>query len=221
MMETTKDRINLSGLTIPPTGVLFGFDSNPAKLLGTTYLDSTWQAGTIKFYGKIAPNVDSLVGVPIRLDLNQQEIEIQSSNKAIRVAKAPTVRRFIVNNNQGSVSRYINVREYRGEADQLAGFFEQVSVGAIHLLQHHYLYVQKGNYNAALNVGTKDNVLIKRSNWYVAKGKKAEKFSPSRKAILALLADKQAQIEAFLKEQKPDLKSPAGLASVFSYYNNL
>ena len=95
MMETTKDRINLSGLTIPPTGVLFGFDSNPAKLLGTTYLDSTWQAGTIKFYGKIAPNVDSLVGgaySPGFEPTGNRDPSLQI--KPFGWLKRPTVRRF-------------------------------------------------------------------------------------------------------------------------------
>lgn len=221
MYQTTKDRINYSGLSIPATGVLFGFDGNPAKLLGDNYLDTTWQAGNVKFYGKIAPHVDSISGVPIRLDLKQQELEIRGSNNDVRVARAPMVKHIEVNNRQGTVSQFINVREYRGEADQLSGFFEQLTFGPVQLLRHHTIYIRKGNYNPALNVGNKDDELVKKAEWYVGKGKQATKFSPSRKAILELMADKQAQIEAFLKEQKPDLKSASGLSSVFMYYSSL
>jgi hypothetical protein len=41
------------------------------------------------------------------------------------------------------------------------------------------------------------------------------------KHLLDLLSDKQPQIEAFFKEKRPDLKSRAGLAMVFDFYNSL
>ena len=221
MPQTTKDRINFSGFSIPTTGVLYGFDSNPGKLQGDSYLDTTWQAGNIKFYGKIAPNVDSLSGVPIRLDLKQQEIEIRGVKNDIRVAKSPMVKRLVVNNQQGGVSQFINVREFRGEADQLLGFFEQFNTGTLQLLRYYSVYLRKANFNPALNVGTKDDELIKKADWYVAKGTKAAPFKVSRKALLELMADKQPQMEAFLKARKPDLKSVADLPNVFAYYNSL
>ncbi len=223
MYQSTRDRINFSGLSVPTNGgsILYGFDGNPGKLLGTVYLDSVWQAGFVRFYGKIAPKTDSLAGVPIRLDLQQQEVEVRSADKSVKVAKAPMIRYFLVNNNAGGVSEFINVREFRGEADNLPGFFEVIATGPVQLLRHHHITVKKGSYNPALNVGSKDDELIKKATWYVVKDKKAEKFTAGKKALLELMADKQPQIEAFLKEKKPDLKSDSGLASVFAYYATL
>ena len=72
-----------------------------------------------------------------------------------------------------------------------------------------------------MNTGTKDDELVLQKSWYVVRDKKAIKFSPGKKAVLSLMADKEDQIEAFLKAEKPDLKSRAGLLSVFAYYNKL
>jgi hypothetical protein len=220
MMQTTKDRINFSGLVIPNTGVLFGVTGEEGKVIGDNYYDTTFQAGNVRFYGRIGA-ADSLGGVPVRYDLLTQEVEIRAAPNDIRAAKAPTVRYFILNNRRGGASLFVNVREYRGDADELVGFFEDHASGKLSLLQRHSIQVKKANYNAALNVGTKDDELVKKRDWYVAKGRQATKFSPGKKAILELMADKQEAIDTYLKEKKPDLKKESGLAEVFAYYNSL
>ena len=245
MLQTTRDRINLSGLTIPRTGVLFGFDGAPGQLLGDGYLDTTFQAGIIRFYGRIGQS-DTLAGVPIRLDLLANEVEIRASATDIRVAKGPSVKQFAMNNAQGGVSQFVNVREYRGDADVINGFFEwvlpiQTKPGTFNLLLHPFVSIKKGNYNAALNVGSKDDQILKKTDWYAARNGPANpdrassgganpgranpggatKFSPTKKAILELMADKKDQIETYLKTEKLDLKTQSGIVAVFAYYNSL
>jgi len=114
------------------------------------------------------------------------------------------------------------VRQYRGEADVLRGFFEQLYTGnRIELLLHPHVIVQKGNYNMALNVGSKDDQLVKKFDWYTAIKGQATKFSPTKKGVLNIMADKKEPIEAYLKTQKPDLKSRTGLVALFAYYDSL
>lgn len=222
MLQTTRDRINFSGLAIPSTGVLFGFDGSPGQLVGDAYLDTTFQAGNVRFYGRIGlGKTDSLAGVPLRYDMRANEVEIRAASNDIRVAKGPSVRYFAVNNRLGTVSLYVNVREFRGEADELLGFFESIQPGKLSLLLHPFVTVKKATYNPALNVGSKDEQILKKTTWYVAQNSRATKFTPNRKALLALMADKQEQIEAFLKEKDPDLKSRSGLMAVFAYYSSL
>ncbi len=221
MTQTTRDRINFSGLNIPNAGTLYGFAGESGKVVGDSYLDTTWQAGNVKFYGRLNASTDSLGGVPVRLDLLANEVEIRASNRDIRVAKAATVRYLDVNNRLGTSSRFINVREYRGEADALAGFFEQTAIGKLDLLLYPTVYVRRANFNPALNTGRKDDEIIKKADWYIAQNRRATKFQPTKKALLALMDDKKAQIERFLNVSDPDLKSRSGLLSVVSYYNSL
>ncbi|MBD2755251.1 hypothetical protein IC230_20285 [Spirosoma sp. BT704] len=221
MNTNTRDQINQGGLDIPKTGTLYGISGPAGKTIGDPYLDTTWQVGNVKFYGKILNTSDSLGGVPVRLDLMNHDVEIQAGANDIRSAKAPSVRYVVVNNKMGTTNQFINVREYRGEADALSGFFEQVSLGKMTLLEYPSIYVKRANFNAAMNTGSKDDELIKKFDWYVAHDGRAAKFSANKKAILELMADKKDQIDVFLKTEKPDLKSKSGLTKVFSYYNKL
>lgn len=220
MLSATRDRVNFSGLIVPSTGVLFGVAGEQGKLLGDAYYDTTFQAGNIRFYGRIGAS-DSLGGVPLRLNLLNQEVEVRAGANDIRAAKAPSVRQFVMNNRVGSVSQFVNVREFKGEADKLGGFFEQLVPGKLQLLQRHSITLQRANYNAALNVGTKDEELLKKREWYVARGAEATRFAGTRKALLELMADRQTEIEGYLKTRKPDLKKEADMAGVFVYYNSL
>ncbi|AKD55396.1 hypothetical protein [Spirosoma radiotolerans] len=223
MTQTTRDRINFTNLNISNNPTLFSIKGQAGQLIGSPYLDTTWQAGNVKFYNKLGVSLtaDSLAGVPVRLDLSANEVEIRAGEKNIKAVKATAVRYVDVNNLFGTVSRYINVHEYQGDAQALTGFFEQLAMGKLDLLLHPSVYIRRANYNVALNTGTKDDELMKKQDWYVARDKQATKFSPGKKAILELMADKKEQMEAFLKMEKPDLKSRVGLLAVFSFYNKL
>ena len=225
MAQSTRDRINFTNLTVPNNGngTLWGIKGESGKLIGNPYLDTTWQAGVVKFYGKIgvASAADSLAGVPVRLDLVSHEVEIRVGAKDIRAAQAPQVRYVVMNNNTGGTSLFVNTREFRGETDALTGFVELIAPGKLTLLEYPYIHLKRANYNTALNVGTKDDELVKEKNWYVVENKRAGKFSPGKKAILELMADKKDLIDAFIKTNKPDLKAKSGLMAVFAYYNGL
>lgn len=223
MAQSTRDRINFSNLSVPNTGTMWGIKGESGQLIGNPYLDTTWQAGVVKFYGKVGvvSAADSLAGVPVRLDLVSHEVEIRAGASDIRAAQAPQVRYVVMNNNAGGTSLFVNAREFRGEADALTGFLEVVAPGSLTLLEYPYIHVKRANYNAALNVGTKDDELVKAKSWYVVQNKKASKFSPGKNAVLELMADRKEQIEAFLKTEKLDLKAKPDLKSVFVYYNSL
>lgn len=223
MTQTTRDRINFSNLNINNNATLFTIKGPAGTLIGTPYLDTAWQAGNVKFYNKLGMSLtaDSLAGVPVRLDLLANEVEVRAGARNIKAVKATAVRYVDMNNSYGSASRYFNVDEFQHEGQSLTGFFEEVVRGKLNLLVHPSVHVQKANFNVALNVGTKDDELVKKFDWYAGRGKQVIKFSPGKKAILELMSDKKDQMEAYFKQEKPDLKSRAGLLGLFVYYNKL
>jgi hypothetical protein len=224
--QTTHDLINFSQVGVPKNGSggLFSFDASTRTLLGTTYEDSTFRAGNVRFYGKLpGTQVDSLLGVPLRYDVYAHQLDISAGGPDIRVAPAERVRYFAMNNLlRQRVEEYINVRELRGEADELRGFFEVLVAGKATLLRYPSVRVKKADYNPALNTGSRDDKLVWKETWYAAQpNRRAVEFSPSKKGILSLFADKEAEMETYLKTQKPDLKTRAGLAAAFAHYNSL
>lgn len=223
MSQTTRDRINFTNLNISNNATLFSIKGPAGNLIGHPYLDTTWQAGNVKFYNRLGVSLttDSLAGVPVRFDLLANEVEVRAGANDIKAVKATAVRYVDINNSFGTVSRYVNTHEYQGDGQALTGFFDQLATGKLDLLRYTSTYIRRANYNLALNTGTKDDELMKKQDWYVAREKQATKFSPGKKAILELMADKKEQIESFLKTEKPDLKSRAGLLAVFTFYNKL
>ncbi|MCX6216074.1 hypothetical protein [Spirosoma sp.] len=223
MNQTTRDRINFANLNINNNATLFSIKGPAGTLLGTPYLDTTWQAGNVKFYNKVGMSLttDSLAGVPVRLDLLANEVDVRANATSIKAVKVSAVRYVDMNNAYGSVSRFINVQEFQSEGQSLTGFFEQIVAGKLGLLLHPSVHIQKGNYNVAMNVGSKDDQLIKKMDWYVARGRQTVKFSPGKKTVLELMADKKEQMDTFLKDKKPDLKTREGLFATFAYYNTL
>lgn len=223
MNQTTRDRINFNNLTISNSATLFTIKGPAGTLIGSPYLDTTWQAGNVKFYKNLplSLKVDSLAGVPVRLDLLANELDVKASVTDIKAIKASEIRYIDMNNAYGSVSRFINVQEFQSEERPGNGFFEQVVTGKLGLLTHPSVHLQKSTYNVAMNVGSKDDKLVKRMDWYAVRGQQLVKFSPGKKSILELMDDKKEQIDIFLKTKKPDVKTREGLSVVFRYYNTL
>ncbi|WP_338869463.1 hypothetical protein WBJ53_20190 [Spirosoma sp. SC4-14] len=222
MNQTTRDKLNYTNVTSSITSSLFTIKGPAGKLLGDPYLDTTWQTGTVKFYNRIGTSLttDSLSNIPVRIDLNANEVEVRAGAKDIRVVNVTAVLYVDIHTSNGK-SRFMNVHEYQVEGNNLTGFFEQTATGKLQLLLHPSIYLRRANYNVAMNTGSKDDELLKKFDWYVAQGKQAKKFSPGKKALLELMADKKEPVEAYLKNEKPDLKTRSGLVSVFSYYNSL
>ncbi|UHG89706.1 hypothetical protein [Spirosoma oryzicola] len=216
-LQTTRDLMNHNGLSAATTNR----QNNAGKLLGSPYLDTTWQTSNVKFYGNLNLVSDSLANVPVRLDLYSHDVEVRAGANDVRVAKGPSVKYIVPTNPSDSPSRFVNVREFKGEADALAGFFEQIAAGKLTLLQYPSVYVKRANFNPAMGTGSKDDELIPKNDWYIVQNGKANRFSPGRKSLLELMADKKEQIETYLKTEKPDLKTKPGLSAVFAYYNSL
>ncbi|WP_375445211.1 hypothetical protein [uncultured Fibrella sp.] len=227
-IRMTGDGLNLTNTAtasgqIRQVDGVHGFDTYRKQLLGSPYEDSTFQAGNIRFYKPLpGSNSDSIMNVPIRYELQAHQLEILAGPNSIKVARTPQVRQFTISNKAlNTISYYVNVREFRGETEQLDGFFDVITTGKAMLLRYPLVTVSKGNYNVALSVGSKDDELVVKQEWYAAVNKKVVAFTPGKRAVLALFPEKEAEMTAFLKQKKPDLKTRSGLASVFDYYNSL
>ncbi|RYF60096.1 MAG: hypothetical protein EOO39_32615, partial [Cytophagaceae bacterium] len=166
MTQTTRDRINFTNLSVTNNATLFSIKGPAGQLLGSPYLDTTWQAGNVKFYNRLGVSLtaDSLAGVPVRLDLLAHEIEVRAGASNIKAVKATAVRYVDINNSFGTISRYINAHEYQMDGQILPGFFEQLVTGKLDLLLYPSAYIRRANYNMALNTGSKDDELMKKQD---------------------------------------------------------
>jgi hypothetical protein len=225
LTTTMQDQLNTTGLILPANSSVWGLPSgNKGGVLGTPYLDTTWAKGNLKLYQSLQPvggkPVDSLSGLALRYNVQFNEIEILlNTYKDTKALRGSQVRSFSLERN-GKNMVFVNTGLYEGE--KLApGFFEINVGGRLTLATFHKIDVRKPTYNVAVDAGDKDTRLIAGEDRYVLHNGKAEKFKPTKKALLELMQDKSAEMAAYLKANDPDLKSETALASVFTYYNSL
>ncbi len=228
--QVMRDWLNSGGeATASSNGSVMTLAGPAGKRVGDPYLDSTFRQGYVVFYAKTRfpdnPPGQSLRDIPVRLDLTNNEVEILTKSQGVRVAGWNNVQALgILSQSAADTSWFVNVQEYKHLADDdkaSAGFFEQIATGRLSLLRYHFLYVQRANYNVALNVGSRDDEIRKEADWYVAQGRRVTKFVPGKKALISLMGDKAPEIEAYLKTEKPNLKKADELKAVFRYYNTL
>ncbi len=224
LTETTRDVFNRGGLTFNSTTsfVFLGVKSPKGDVVGATYLDSTWQAGSIKLYQKVGPpgrEGDSISNVPLRLDLYTNELEISAGEaKDIRAVNGNQVRFFTMTAPERRI--FLNVKEFRSE-DKLTGFVELVKAGRLSLVELTKLSIIKPSYNEAMSLGSKDTKIVKNRQYYVVKGNTLVQIGTSKKKLLDAMADRADDVEAFIKSNDLSLKSRSDIMKIFAYYNNL
>lgn len=224
LSNVTRDMINLGGMRIPTNGngTLFGIKDPKGSIVGDPYLDSTWHIGSIKLFQKIGPpgrEGDSIANVPLRLDLQSNELEVQvNSTKEVRAVSGNLVRFFTIEGNERRV--FMSTRQFRTE-DNLLGFVELIQQGRLSLVEYGKLNIIKPSYNEALGTGSKDIKIVKAIQYYVVRGNTLFLIGTSKKKLLEAMSDRADDVEKFIKANDISLKSRVDLAKVFSYYNSL
>lgn len=223
MLQTTRDQINMGGLKIPTTGTLWGVASNDnGEVVGETYLDTLWAKGNIKLYQSIQPiggkAIDTLMGLAMRYNVYFNEVEILLNTfNDVRALQGAQIKAFTLEK-EGKTSSFRNTQLYDTDK-KISGFYEILVPGPVTLAALPRTVLRKPTYNAAFEVGSKDTQIRLDTDFYILKGRKAEKLKLTKKAILELMPDKAKEMEAFLKNNTLDLKRRSNLVRIFEEYN--
>ena len=227
--ESTRDAMNGVGtrsFKATSSMAMIGIPTKEGEVLGNQYLDSSWSVGNIKLYKKIGPlgkQSDSIVDMPIRLDLYTNELEIRVTQNDIRGLSGDQVAHFSLQNKviEQPPLLYTNASAFSPQDANLKGFFKVLVIGKLNLLEYTKLTISKPTYNEALGTGSKEVKITKGKTFYYALNNKAVKMTSSKKKMMELMADKSIEMEQFLKNQNLDLKNEADLSKLFSFYNSL
>lgn len=219
MLVNTWDRFNYPGQGITAAslqnGFVYGINPSAGEVTGISYYDTAWAVGSFIMF----KDTTLYKGIPARYDIQRNVVEIKFK-VGMRVLESVQVNSFALQKNELARVVFVNVQNFSTE-DKLKGFFEMLSSGKLNLMANAKVWVKQPTYNPALDVGSKDTELIREEKLYTARDGKAQRFSASKKNILELMADKKPEMEAYLKQNQPDLKNKTQLARVFDYYNGL
>lgn len=68
---------------------------------------------------------------------------------------------------------------------------------------------------------TKVKTFQSETHYYIAKNDKLIKIKKDKKSVLKALGDKEAELEAYIKSNRPDLKNDEALANLVAHYNSI
>jgi hypothetical protein len=211
------DRLGtFSGNNVPD--MLYGIPFPPGKVVGDTYLDENWRVSTVVLY----ENDKVIEGYPARYDIAANELEFNAKN-GVKVLNGDKVKSFVWIDSQTNLpSYYISAKEFKNKDNvPLLGFFEVLVDGTMPLLKKTKVVVKKADYNAALNVGSRDDKILKNEELFYVKDKQVFKLPSSGKKMLALFGDKSSDIKKYIDENNLSLSKEGDLIAVFESYNAL
>jgi hypothetical protein len=183
---------------------------------GSFYLNENWIAAIIYLRdGAFASN--KLENIPVKVDLLNQELEL-NTKAGIRVLETSDIKAFEwVNPASNKLEKYANCSEFTLDGTPLVGFCK-VSAGEIKLVRQDYAEVLKADYNVALDVGSREDKIIKKYKLYVMR---EAKLSPCTRKLFSSITDSEPLIRKFAKEHHLRPSTEESWQSVVDYWNSI
>jgi hypothetical protein len=197
--------------------MLFGIPLPEGKVIGDTYLDTKWKTGSIMLYDK-----EKLIErYPIRYDIYTNEVDIKAGQQ-VKVIAGNKIKSFSwIDSSYTETVYFINARDFKNEeGTQFSGFFQVLVDGPLPLLSKTDIVVRKADYNVQMNVGSKDDKILKKEKYYYLKDGKALEVPGGKKKMLALFGEHAITIETYIKDNRSSSREDE-LLLAFDQYRKL
>ncbi|HZB13434.1 MAG TPA: hypothetical protein VE467_10415 [Chryseolinea sp.] len=213
----TLDKLNdLDGIN---TGdILYGIPLPEGKTIGDTYLDTHWRKSSILLYD----NEKLIEGFPVRYDIMTDELEIKST-KGIKVLKGSKIKSFVwIDSLSKTPDYFVNAKDFKdSDGVPFSGFFQVLADGSLPLFKKTLIDIKKADYNIQFNVGSSNDKILKKNEFFALKENQVVELHTSRKKLIPLFAGKAEQMEQFIKENKLSSTKEEQLKIIFEHYNSL
>jgi hypothetical protein len=193
--------------------IVYGLAAPPGEVIGDVYIDPAWNMGTAVLGSGVL-----IERYNMRYDLKTQVLEIQTFSD-IKLLDARMLK-TIVWRDAKDTRYFVTGSTYKLEGQKVAGVLEVLVDGAKPLLRRPTLYVKRPDYVPAMDVGSRDATIYKKTALFHVVGTDLVELK-GKKAVMAALSDKGPEIEAFIKTNKLGTKSDEDVTAIFEYYNEL
>lgn len=198
--------------------MLYGIPLPEGKVVGDTYLDGRWKNTAILLYEKNK----MIEGFLARYDIYLNELEIKVRD-GIKVLKGDKVKSFVwLDSVNRAPDYFVNAKDLKSEGNvALTGFFQVLTEGSVPLLKRTSFDVKKADYNIQFNVGSHDDKIVKKHDFYMLRGNQVIELPSAKKKMLPLFSDKADDIEKFMKDNDLSANKEEHLKIIFNHYNSL
>jgi hypothetical protein len=203
------------GATNQVGNVVYGLAAPPGRVVGDEYVDSNWNIGNV-----LMQSGDMLERYKVRFDLKSQMLEIEAM-QGVKLLDYRMIKSVVWRETESQATRFfVNASAYKDEGTPLVGVLEVVVDGQVPLLRRHFLFVKQPDYVPALDVGSRDTKIYKKSTLMFATGTDLYEIK-GKKSLTTLFGEHASKMEEFMKVNDLGVKRDSDLIHVFEYYNSL
>jgi hypothetical protein len=187
------------------------------EVKGDVYLTPTFNLSLFQLYDS-----DQLVeGFYAKLDIQKNEFDLMTK-QGVRVLAGKKVKAFAcLDSLTQKKSNFINAREWKWEQDvPLEGFLKILSDGQLLLVKRTEVIFRKADYNAALNVGSRDHKYLKKDHLYYISGDIIRKL-PGKKDFTKIFGDRKEEMDKYIRTNQLNIHKESDLITLFNYFNGV
>ncbi len=197
----------------------YGFVSElppaPPGTLGSSYYSEEWQTADVFLKGET-----KLENIKMKLDLSRQSFEVFHEG-SIKLLPGDRVLSFHWMNSKGEQEAFVRADHITAEGLKITGFLKLITdTEPFRLVEYFTTETLSANYNAALDVGSKDNQIVKKSRLFIAKDKlMLEVKGGKKKFITDFKSTFQTDVSGIIKEFGIDPRDEQELSVLLSQLN--
>lgn len=207
------DRISSTGIGVGD--MIIGIPMPEGKRVTDFYFDKYWNKSTIEIYA----TEKTLDGYWVKYDMKNNFIEVIFGNR-VRVLTCDKVKVLIWLDSLTQKPRYfVNPKELEKNLTEV-GLMELLVEGNYQLVKRIELILRKPDYIPALNLGSRDESLIRKTHLYVAaKGVLTE--IKNKNDLFSVKEESRSALSDFMKMNKLSINREEDLARIVVYLNSL
>lgn len=185
--------------------------------ISTVYLNDEWAVATFDLTPG-SSSQEQIKDIPMRLDLQTNAFEVKSPD-GIKELEASKVEKFYFKDPKtGTTEVFFNASKFKLNGAPMVGFCK-VTGNKVGLANCASTKIVRANYDPVLNVGNKEDALLKITNLYLVKD--GNFFPATKKNCFDLMGDKESEIKKFIKDKRVNLNKEEGWSSVIVHYDSI
>ena len=199
---------------------LFDFNGKPfanpyADISGSPFFMDKWITGSLEITGSGVFN-----SIPLRLDIQSQELHFRKPDKSEYAIKAGAVKQFsIIDSSAGKIQPYTFICGYPAIDNQgVNNFYLVLCNGKISFLKSMRKIIHEEK--DPLSGEIKKEFRLYEDYYFYAKGE-IKRIKKDKDFILGFMNDKENLVQDFVKNNKVSFKSMDDIKKLVDYYNSL
>jgi hypothetical protein len=184
-----------------------------SNVLGDINFNEEWRLTIATLYDEDK----KIEGYFAKYNIYAYELDFNTQG-GIKALKGDRIKTFTIND---SISRtFVNAKDFKKNGVPLVGFLEVLVSGEVSLYKFHYLLIKHPDYNPALNAGSRDTRIYKKSDLFTASRNKLIEIK-NKKKLLLFFGDNAKQVDEFIRANHLSMNEEKDVVKTFTFFNSL